>query len=183
MKKTILILCLAAFAFAACSPSGGTGNFRLLMKDMPIEMDHVWVTFAEMTLFSDDHAPITYPTKDEEGNPLRVDLLELRETDDGKQNLGVIFDGTVDPGTYTQIRLILTKAAYVPMGGDPEHEIDLFVPSGSIKIPVNFTIETDALTEVVIDFDAEKSIHVHPTGNGLFIMRPVVTLVSVVMEE
>ncbi|MBM3305159.1 MAG: DUF4382 domain-containing protein [Candidatus Aminicenantes bacterium] len=183
MKKALYVLGLLALGFAACTSSGEVGNFQLLMKDLPIDMDHVWVTFAELTLFSEGEPPVTIETKDDEGNPLRVDLLELREIEGEKAKLGTIFSGSVPAGTYTQIRLILTKAAYVAFGDDTDTEIDLFVPSGEIKIPVEFTIEEgDDLTTVTIDFDAESSVHVHPTGNGLYIMRPVVTLVSVVTE-
>ncbi len=182
MKKMLFVLGLLAFGLTACTPSGEVGNFRLLMKDLPIDMDHVWVTFGEVALCQGDGDWKSYETKDGEGNPLRVDLLELREVDGEKQNLGKIFEGTIDAGTYTQIRLILTKATYVAFGDETDTEIDLFVPSGEIKIPVDFEIQGDKLTEVVIDFDAEKSIHVHPTGNGRYIMRPVVTLVRVVTE-
>ena len=35
-------------------------------------------------------------------------------------------------------------------------------------------------TEILLDFDAEKSIEVHPTGGGdEYILRPVITVVSI----
>ncbi len=177
MKKILFVLGLASLGLAACTSSSDVGNFRLLMQDLPVDMDHVWVTFGEMRLFKEGEAPKSYETKDAEGNPLRVDLLALR---DG--NLGTIFDGTIEAGAYTQIRLILVKATYVAFGDETDTEIDLFVPSGEIKIPLDFEIEGDTLTEVLVDFDAEESIHIHPTGNGLYIMRPVVKVVHVVTE-
>lgn len=176
MKKTLLILGLLAFGFAACSPSGG-GGFRLLMQDQPIDdMAEVWVTFGGITLFKEGEAPATYETKID-GEPVRVDLLTLT---DG--TLEVIYEGDIPNGTYTQIRLILTKATYVAKGDENGTEIDLFVPSGEIKIPVEFEIESGKLTEVTVDFDAEESIHIHPTGTGLYIMRPVVKVVNVTQK-
>lgn len=176
MKKTLVVLGLLAFGFAACSPSG-SGGFRLLMHDQPIDdMAQVWVTFGEVTLFMEGEAPKSYETK-VDGEPVRVDLLTLT---DG--TLEVIYEGDIEPGTYTQIRLILTKATYVAKGDETETEVDLFVPSGEIKIPLDFEIESGKLTEVTVDFDAEESIHIHPTGTGLYIMRPVVKVVNVTQK-
>lgn len=177
MKKSLLVLGLLAFGLAACTPSGEVGTFRLLMQDLPIDMDHVWVTFGEIALCHEDGEWKSYETKDGEGNPLKVDLLALRG-----ENLGTIFDGTVDTGTYSQLRLIVTKATYVALEDETDTEIDLFVPSGEIKVPVMFEVGEGGLAEVVVDFDADKSVHVHPTGQGRYIMRPVVTLVRVVTE-
>ena len=174
MKKALLVCAFLALGFASCTSAGG-GGFRLLMQDLPIDMDHVWITFGEISLYQENGDFKSYETKDASNNPLRVDLLTLRNN-----NLGTIFSGTVDAGTYEQLRLVVTKATYVAMGDTTETEIDLTVPSGEIKIPVLFEITAGGLTEVTVDFDAEKSIQAHPTGSGKHILRPVVTLVSVV---
>lgn len=174
MKKALLVCAFLVLGFASCSSSGG-GGFRLLMQDLPVDMDHVWIIFGEISLYQENGDVKSYETKDANGNPLRVDLLALRNN-----NLGTIFNGTVDSGKYDQLRLIITKATYVAMGDTTETEVDLFVPSGEIKIPVLFEVTAGSLTEVTVDFDAEKSIHAHETGSGKHILRPVVTVVKVV---
>jgi hypothetical protein len=174
MKKTLLVCALLVLGLSACT-SGGGGGFRLLMQDLPVDMDHVWITFAEISLYQENGDFKAYETIDANGNPLRVDLLALRNN-----NLGTIFNGTVDSGKYDQVRLVVTKATYVAMGDTSDIEVDLFVPSGEIKIPVLFEVTAGKLAEVTVDFDAEKSIQAHPTGYGKYILRPVVTVVKVV---
>jgi len=174
MKKGFLVIAFLFLGLSSCTSSGG-GGFRLLMQDLPVDMDHVWITFGEISLCQENGDLKSYETKDAESNPLRVDLLALRNN-----NLGTIFNGTVDSGKYEQLRLVVTKATYVAMGDTTETEVDLFVPSGEVKIPVLFEVTAGSLTEVTVDFDAEKSIQAHPTGSGMNILRPVVTVVKVV---
>ena len=105
MKKALLVCAFLALGFASCTSAGG-GGFRLLMQDLPIDMDHVWITFGEISLYQENGDFKSYETKDASNNPLRVDLLTLRDN-----NLGTIFSGTVDAGTYEQLRLVVTKAS------------------------------------------------------------------------
>jgi hypothetical protein len=51
---------------------------------------------------------------------------------------------------------------------------DIFVPSGKVDVVVPFTISAGELTEIVLDFDAALSVHLHETGNHRYILRPVI---------
>lgn len=58
--------------------------------------------------------------------------------------------------------------------------VELDIPSGEssgIKIKGEFLVAPGLSTKVVLDFDANESIH--ETGNGKFIMKPVIRIVNV----
>ena len=103
-----------------------------------------------------------------------LDLLELQDGVSASLGLGVL-----PSGTYSEIRLRLVDAHVVV--GEEEH--DLKVPSGAqsgLKIKGSFAVGEGLLTTVTLDFDAEKSVHV--TGNGKYMLQPVISLISVESE-
>ncbi|NIO49237.1 MAG: DUF4382 domain-containing protein, partial [Candidatus Aminicenantes bacterium] len=80
-------------------------------------------------------------------------------------------------GTYTQIRLVVVSGQIV-IKGEPPH--DMTVPSSQVKIPLVFNIMEDASTEIVLDFEAEHSIHVVNAGlSEKYILSPVIRVKSI----
>jgi hypothetical protein len=77
----------------------------------------------------------------------------------------------------TQIRLHVTEGGTQYVTKQNGEKAELKVPSGSqsgIKVKGPFNISACDRTEVLLDFDGKKSIHVHPNGTGLWILRPVI---------
>jgi len=80
----------------------------------------------------------------------------------------ILADTSLQTGSYTQMRLKISDASIVINGVT----YDLVVPSGEetgIKL-LNFEIKANTITELIIDFDAEKSVKqsgtqyiLHPT--------------------
>lgn len=108
-------------------------------------------------------------------NPARkINLLDL--TNGVIDNLG---DVNLTPGHYTQLRLVLepnTTAnnanSVVPLAGV---ENALFTPSaiaGGIKLINEFDVVSGQRTDLVIDFDACKSVV--KRGNGTYSLKPVI---------
>jgi len=91
-------------------------------------------------------------------------------------------------GQYQQVRLVLDTNSgshplansIVPTGGS-EQALDTpsAVQSG-IKIIRPFTVEPNTLTDLVLDFDACRSIV--PRGDGSFGLKPVVTAIPMVVS-
>ncbi|HYG15032.1 MAG TPA: DUF4382 domain-containing protein, partial [Bacteroidia bacterium] len=78
----------------------------------------------------------------------------------------------------TQMRLILGTNNTVVV--DSVGTFDLKVPSAynsGIKINLDTDITVDQHLEIVLDYDAEQSIH--KTGSGEYIMEPVIKVRSV----
>jgi hypothetical protein len=95
------------------------------------------------------------------------DLLELRNG-----AMALFAEHELVGGHYTQIRLRITDGCYVVVEGS---QYDLEIPSGyqsGIKINHQFRIEEDVTYELLLDFDAEKSII--EKGKGQYQMKPVI---------
>jgi hypothetical protein len=84
-------------------------------------------------------------------------------------------------GKITQIRLHVLEdsAPFVTLAADGS-EVPLKVPSGmqsGIKLKGPWDLEACTLTNITLDLDRKKSIHVHPTGHeDLWILRPVIRI-------
>lgn len=113
--------------------------------------------------------------------PRQVDLLELVN--------GVLFElGQValPAGTYQQIRLVLADNAVLPMansvvpsGGS---RVALTTPSGQqsgIKLQANIEVPAGETADVVLDFDACRSI-VKRGNSGSYNLKPVVSVIPLV---
>ena len=177
MRRTSLIL-LAALALAAliaafgCSDTtspaaaGGEGRLQLTLIDARADFDEVNVVVIGVRAHraGDDSTGGWMTVSDD---TFAVDLLTLT---DG--NGVVIADTLLPAGRYTQIRLLLGEGANVVVDSQT---YDLEVPSGAtsgLKLNHPFTLAAGSLYAATLDFDAHRSIH--RTGNGRWIMRPVI---------
>ena len=155
------------------------GSLIIKMKDKPVtDADQVWVTISSIQVhFADEDEFIELPYDE-----FDYDLLVLK---DQPAILNVAF---LEAGHYNQIRVVVTDGWIVFLEDDGQGGLDpaiydLKIPSGKIKIPVQFHIEAGGTTELVLDFDAEDSIKLTKRGNkDSYIMRPVIKVVGVSYE-
>lgn len=94
------------------------------------------------------------------------DLLVLKQS--GAAML--LADVKLDAGTYEQVRLRISKVMVTTAEGTKEAKL----PSETLKIVGRFTVRADETSSVLLDFLADKSLHI--TGKGEFILAPVVKL-------
>ena len=80
---------------------------------------------------------------------------------------------SLDPGKYTQIRLLVTSAIATINGTD----YDVKVPSGKIKLIHPFTIISNQTTTLLLDFDAEKSL-VERGKSGSYNLKPTIKIIT-----
>ncbi len=116
-------------------------------------------------------------------NPARkINLLNL--TNGVLASLG---QTPLPAGHYTQLRLVLSKntgtniANSVVLSGTTE-EIPLFTPSAvqsGIKLIHEFDVAPGQLVDLVLDFDALKSIV--SRGNGSYALKPVIHVIPTVL--
>ncbi len=110
---------------------------------------------------------------------MQVDLTTL--TNGVLQSLGTT---ALPAGQYQQIRLLLAStgnANYVVDGGVP---YPLTVPSGlqtGIKLIGQFTVTANTLADVVLDFDACRSV-VSAGNSGKYLLKPVISIDPVVVS-
>ena len=178
MKKIIYLLPVVLLLFfAGCSndnstgpASGKNGQLKLSMVDSPGNYDEVniVVTRVEVHMSGDSsNWMVVNPV------PHTYDLLQLRN------GASVVLGDTfLTAGHYTQIRLILGDGSNVVVNGIT---YPLVIPSGmqtGIKLNHEFDIELGNLYELLLDFNADQSIHI--TGNGQYMMNPVIRVMPVV---
>jgi len=171
MKKTLALIGLVIFAvlMLGCGGSGsptavgGNGTLSVHMADAPdptitsvvIHIDKVeahvgsgWQTVSNTTQI--------------------VDLLDL------VQNDIVIGQALVPAGKYTQIRLMVSSGTVTDATGTHNLVIPSAIKTG-IKINLNFTVDPNVLTEILLDFNVDKSIV--KLGNGIYHLKPVIPAV------
>lgn len=173
--KILLIFCALVFLFGACSsnevddpvaPNTARGTLRLFLTDQPVDLKEVWVTITDIEVHKTGGAWIQFA-----GSNDSIDLLTL----EGKQTL--LEAAALEEGKYTGIRFFVSEGHIIDTDAE---RCELKVPSGKIHIPVNFDIEQGGETSILLDFDAEKSVHVVRTGkNERCNLRPVIHPVSV----
>ena len=168
MKKLILFAISVALLLGGCVSSEKTGNFQIYLKDQPIDIDkaeEILVTISEISVQKEDEGFITLWSGEK-----TYDLLKLRNQEEK------IIDITLEAGTYTQIRLVVTEGQIVISG--ESHEMK--VPSLEVKIPLVFNIMEDGATEILLDFEAEHSIHVVNAGQSeQYILSPVIRVENI----
>lgn len=187
MRSTIALAIVLVTTMAACgdSATGPTSTSRLtvLLKDTPFaDAQSLLVTFSEVSVHRADGEWVTVPFSGE-GSSRTCDLKKLTSAQD------VLGTGPLTPGRYTMVRLVVSSAALyfenaaaapacgptiaAPGGRTGAVEI----PSGVVRLNRPFEVTADAGTTMLLDFDGERSVR--ETGNGRFMMTPVITIVSV----
>jgi hypothetical protein len=192
-QRTIFTLAVTAVVVAvACSggspsgpsPSGGTGTLNLRLTDSPFtDARAVLVTFSTVTAHRSESDWTAVPFA-AAATSRTCDLKRL----EGPQSL--LGTGPLPAGRYTMVRLVVSSAAIyfdnattgpdacAPTLAPPAgRSASLEIPSGEVKLNRGFDLTADGATTILLDFDGDRSIR--ETGNGRFMMSPVIGIVSV----
>lgn len=187
-RSTVLTVSFLLLAgLAACSGTdvtiSGSGSLNVYLTDAPIDLDGV--NAVNVAVASLTAQPIC-DDPDADCPELLLDLLPAEGSDEVVLNLLDYRDGAVilmaseaiPEGAYEKIRMDIAAASLLrddDMDPDtPDLEEDIFVPSGKVDVVVPFMVSAGELTEIVLDFDAALSVHLHETGNHRYILRPVI---------
>ena len=85
----------------------------------------------------------------------------------------VLGEEELEAGHYTQIRIVITEAEVVI---DDTTSYSLTIPSGTLKFVSGFNIVPDESTELIVDFDAARSIHT--TGKEEYKLKPTIRIIN-----
>lgn len=202
MKNRILVfLALSALLMmVGCSSGGGgtsgggEGTLSLSLTDAPADRYRaVYVTIKEVQvhLSGNENSPNNWKSIEQFDGPKTVNLLEL--VNGVREELGLV---SLPAGHYTQMRLIVERepdnsinllsqahpfANYVIEQGEPANIHELKVPSGyqtGVKIVRGFDISADETTELMLDFDAGRSV-VQAGASGKWLLKPTIRVVNV----
>lgn len=166
---------------------GTTGTLKILLTDAPGEFDAVNITFSEVSVHFVGETAEDEETDGEDGDGEEKPPAEkagaewIIVTDEKKIfNLLDLTDGVtallgeneLETGHYTQIRLVITEAEVV-VDGTP---YSLTIPSGTFKFVSGFDIVAEEPTELIVDFDAARSIHI--TGKDEYKIKPTIRIIN-----
>jgi len=176
---------LFIFILSACAGVIDTGTLFLSLSDATTaEYNAVYVTIQEVQVHTDEGGNwqrVASPNK-------TYNLLEL--VNGVREQLGIT---ELETAHYTQMRLIIGKspddtinllserhpyANYIIDNADTYYELK--IPSGyqtGIKIVHGFDITENEITELILDFDASRSI-VKAGNSGQWLLKPTVKVLD-----
>ena len=187
---------LLAVVVAGCGSDGGgstqPGVLGVSMTDAPAcGFDAVNVTVSKVRVHQSDNASENAAgwTDITLNPPRKINLLDLNDPTQPNRALESLGETPLEAGHYTQLRLVL-----VPNSGGPPFansvvlsgvlgEIALDTPSAvqsGIKLIHQFTVGSGQRVDLLLDFDACKSIV--QTGNGTYKLKPVIKVIPFVLN-
>ena len=192
MKRSILLLPLAALALAACGDStGGNGpaTVSIRLHDAPGDLKEAWVKVEQIYIQGTSSADSTSGKLVLMGTPTGwLNLTQLTGA-----NFATLVNGVQVPaGTYSQLRFVVCDAYVVTQTGAVYATSGAALPAGvtstgtlqapsacqsgfKVKLPGGgVTLESGA-TVLSVDFDVSQSFG-HVAGqSGKWVMHPVLT--------
>jgi len=164
------------------APPGATGTLRVAMTDAPAcGFDHVYITVDRIRVHASSAASDTDTGWSEVVvNPAQlIDLLALTN--------GALFELGQAPlaaGSYSQVRLVLRANGAGPPANAvvltaSTTEISLDTPSATqsgLKLIHPFTVQPGDLVDLVLDFDACRSV-VRRGNSGGYNLKPVIAVI------
>lgn len=176
-----------ALSLAACGGSSDSSDgeqmarFSLGVSDAPVDnADAVVACFNAVELVGNEQGSQTFTIgesdntiasndvcKDENGdtipNTYGVDLLSYT----GSESINLVEGIEVAPGTYGQLRLVMTEGSYVQVGAE---QLPLRVPSNELKFD-SLTLDVSGNAAYTVEFDLRQAM-VDPVGIEGYFLKP-----------
>lgn len=175
MKKIMhaLFLSLFALVIVSCDKDNDNDNkaqLSVLMTDAPGAYDAVLIDLQRVEVTGDGADAIVLNT-----NKAIYNLLDLTN---GVNTL--IATGDMEPGTISQIRLILGPNNSVVVDGVSHPLSTPSAEQSGLKIQVHQTFEPGVAYTILLDFDATQSIK--EKGNGEYQLKPVIRTIDMAVS-
>jgi hypothetical protein len=168
LLSTILFI-MVGFTIHSCSKSDSSSTYpvNIRMTDEPGPYDKVLIDLRGVEITGSDNKAVTLNV-----NPGIYNLLDFSN---GLDTL--IAYGNLENPTVQQIRLLLGPNNSVVV---KNISYPLSTPSAEqsgLKLQVHETLQAGVLYNILLDFDANKSIV--ETGNGAYKLKPVIRTIQV----
>ena len=158
----------------------------MMLKDSPFtDAKSLLVTFSEVDAHMSGTSDSSWAKVPFTGGATArtCDLKKLQTAQD------VLGTGPLTTGHYTQVRLVVSTATIyfdnaasgdacaATIAAPAGRSAAVTIPSGEVKLNREFDVSSGTTTTMLLDFDGDRSVR--ETGNGQFMMSPVIGVVSV----
>lgn len=155
-------------------PENPKAHLNVHLTDAPGDYEEVNVDVEGLRIHYTPFDSDTVEAGEEDGkwidlpvDPMVINLLDLTNGVDT-----LLSSADLDPGHYNELRLILGTENTVVVDGEIN---DLKTPSGQqsgYKIKFETDLESDEELDLIVDFDAARSVH-EAGRSGKYILKPV----------
>lgn len=177
-KPKIVISLLTAIVigiFSSCTLDSNqqSATMRVYLTDAPADFESVIVNIKEVLIHRESDADMGdsgWITLSDQ--PVEADLMNLTNG-----RFLVLGEKDLEPGYYSQMRLILADNNYLIVDGE---QISLSTPSATqsgLKLLINTELQEDVVYTLLLDFDASRSV-VRAGASGIFNLIPVIRTVN-----
>jgi hypothetical protein len=164
-------------------PTATNATLNVMLKDGPfVDAKALLITFSNVSahLSGGDFTSLPFVGG---ASSRTCDLEKLTTAQD------VLGTGPLPAGHYTQIRLVVTNATIyfdnastgaacsTTIAAPAGRNAAVTIPSGEVKLNREFDLTATNATTMLLDFDGDQSVK--ETGNGRYMMTPVINIVSV----
>ncbi len=178
MKIINFIVLIIIILLSGCIPSAdrksqSNGTLKVSIHDAPFMKEGMSVDALDITIKridiirTSDQKIITLSDKEQ-----TMDILKIT-----KSNPVVLSLTSLEPGEYDQLRLVVSEENIITVDGVKQ---SINIPSGEqtgVKLNGPFIIPAGKMFELLIDFDAQKSV-LYTKGKG-FKLKPVINVSGV----
>jgi hypothetical protein len=165
---------------AGCSgggDDGGTGTISLAIMDAPVyDATQLWVTFTGVSLKPQGSGPAI---RIDFLAPTKLDLLSLNA--DNAETL--LAAHPVPAGHYSWLELHVSAEhdgqmdSYAVLQNGGVEEVEVEVPSGSVRLVSGLTITANQETSFLIDWNLHKGLN-DPVGQPGLFLRPALRVID-----
>jgi Domain of unknown function (DUF4382) len=192
LRSLVVVAVVVAMACACASSNStsptpaGNATLHVMLKDSPFsDAKALLVTFSEFNAHAAGSGFGNEPRLPfaSDATSLTCDLKKLTNAQ------ALLGTGALPAGHYTQLRLVVSSAtlyfdnassggACAPTIAAPAgRSAAIDIPSGELRLNREFDLTGTTPTTILLDFDGDRSVR--DTGNGRFMMTPVITVDSV----
>lgn len=173
---------LALAALMGCSGGGGdssAGRTTLSVSLMDAPVDGVTAVYVriESIWIKPTSGPAVELALTK--TPLDVNLLALTDT-----NAAILIDeAVIEPGSYEWLAMDIAaergvRDSYVLTETGGEEEIELFVPSGRVRLVDGFDVPANQAVRLLFDWDMRQGL-VYPPGLRQYLLKPAFRMLDV----
>jgi hypothetical protein len=173
-------LCLAGCSGGSSSNSGiapGMSNLSVSLIDAPVDdVKEVHVQIAAMWVKPSEGPAVELPL---ENAPVTVDLLSLTA-----DNAAILVDNAaIEAGSYEWLSMDINGEidtvfdSFVVTDTEEMVEVEIFVPSGRLRLVSGFEATANQALQLVFDWDMRKGL-VQPPGLGGYLLKPAFRIID-----